>query len=208
MDIETARLRLEPIKLSHLEGFHRIWSNPLATRWTYVGQFLHVQIVQILIHAPGTSSRGVLNTVEETSAWLSGILPENRPGSDNYGIFVRPSPHSNSNDPAEVNEMMIIGVVGVHRVDPVPELGYILHPATWGRGYATEAVTAFVRHFWQAWPGLDVIEAKVDEKNPESIRVLRKCGFVEGETIRGGAEVAWLDPPRRDLVVYRLRRAC
>lgn len=101
---------------------------------------------------------------------------------------------------------MLLGVVGVHRVDPVPELGYILHPSAWGKGYATEAVGAFVEHFWQARPGLDVIEAKVDEANPESIRVLLKCGFVEGETLKGGAEIPWLVPSARNLVVYRLER--
>jgi hypothetical protein len=31
--METARLRLEPIDLAHLEGFHRIWSDPVTTQW-------------------------------------------------------------------------------------------------------------------------------------------------------------------------------
>ena len=31
--METARLRLDPISLCHLDGFHRIWTNPDATRW-------------------------------------------------------------------------------------------------------------------------------------------------------------------------------
>lgn len=97
-------------------------------------------------------------------------------------------------------------MVGVHRVDPVPELGYILHPSVWGRGYATEAVGAFVEHFWQTWPDLDFIEARVDEGNPASSRVLCKCGFVRVQRLEGAAELPWLEPRVRNLVVYRVER--
>lgn len=82
----------------------------------------------------------------------------------------------------------------------------MLHPCVWGNGYATEAVGAFVKHFWQARPDLDVIEAKVDEENPQSARVLVKCGFGMGEVVEGAAEIPWLVPSRRNLVVYRLKR--
>lgn len=82
----------------------------------------------------------------------------------------------------------------------------MLHPSVWGNGYATEAVGAFVSHFWQARPDLDTIEAKVDEENPQSARVLVKCGFEVGEVVEGGAEIPWLVPSRRNLVVYRLKR--
>jgi RimJ/RimL family protein N-acetyltransferase len=94
----------------------------------------------------------------------------------------------------------------VHRADPIPELGYILHPSAWGKGYATEAVAAFIQHFWKARPDLHTIEARVDEENTESIRVLVKSGFVGGEVVEGGVEIPWLVPSRRNLVVYRLER--
>ncbi|KAJ5118688.1 hypothetical protein N7476_011044 [Penicillium atrosanguineum] len=174
--METARLRLDPIGLHHLDGFHRIWTNPDATRW---------------------ATKGTLKTIDQTYAWLSGMLPENRPGSNNYAIFIK-----NANS----DERAVIGVVGVHRIDPTPEIGYILHPAAWGKGYATEAVAAFIQHFWQARPDLDTIEAKVDEENLSSRRILYKCGFVQSETIIGGAERAWLDPPKRNIVIHRLKR--
>lgn len=135
--------------------------------------------------------------MDQTYAWLSGMLPENRPGSDNYAIFVKD---------ADSEENTVIGVIGVHRIDPTPEMGYILHPSVWGKGYATEAAEAFIQHFWQARPDLDTIEAKVDEANSSSKRVLHKCGFVESETIIGGAERAWLHPQKRNVVVHRLRR--
>lgn len=157
--------------------------------------------------------------MDQTQAWLTGLLPENKPGADNYAIFLRSAPTAPTSTPnptpttsnansttTPLDPTTLLGVVGVHRVDPIPELGYLLHPSAWGRGYATEAVAAFIQHFWAARPDLDTIEAKVDEENPESIRVLVKCGFTVGEVLEGGAEVPWLVPSRRNLVVYRLRR--
>lgn len=96
--------------------------------------------------------------------------------------------------------------MGVHKDDPVPELGYIFHPSAWGKGYATEAVDAFVRHYFILRPEAAYIEAKVDAKNGPSIRVLEKCGFNEIETLVGGAELAWMEPSVRDLVVFRAMR--
>ncbi|GLI72364.1 hypothetical protein PoHVEF18_000536 [Penicillium ochrochloron] len=181
--METARLRLEPIDLAHLEGFHRIWSDPDTTQW---------------------SSRGVSKTIEETKGRITGIVPDkSRPGVDNYSVFIRPS---SSQEPLSPEEAHVIGIVGVHKDDPVPELGYIFHPSAWGKGYATEAVAAFVRHYFILRPDAAYIEAKVDSKNTPSIRVLQKCGFDEIETLVGGAESAWMDPPVRDLVVFRATR--
>ncbi|CEJ54588.1 hypothetical protein PMG11_00892 [Penicillium brasilianum] len=179
--METARLRLEPIDLAHLEAFHRIWSDPDTTQW---------------------SSRGVCKTIEETKGRIIGIVHDKtRPGIDNYGVFIRTPP---STEDADVSQ--VIGIVGVHKDDPVPELGYIFHPSSWGKGYATEAVSTFVQHYFTLRPDAPYIEAKVDAKNQPSIRVLQKCGFDEIETLVGGAESAWMDPPVRDLVVFRAMR--
>ncbi|EEH04376.1 conserved hypothetical protein [Histoplasma capsulatum G186AR] len=73
--------------------------------------------------------------------------------------------------------MAMIGVVGTHRTDPIAELGYIFHPSAWGKGYATEAVSAFVDRFWPAQVAANEIEAQVDQANAASAHVLRKCGF-------------------------------
>lgn len=57
------------------------------------------------------------------------------------------------------------------------ELGYGLRRDRWGRGYATEAALACVRHGFEKL-GLERIVADVDPHNSASIRVLEKCGFV------------------------------
>ena len=56
------------------------------------------------------------------------------------------------------------------------ELSYGLRRDCWGRGYATEAARACVRHGFETM-GLEKIVADVDPANVASSRVLEKCGF-------------------------------
>jgi RimJ/RimL family protein N-acetyltransferase len=58
----------------------------------------------------------------------------------------------------------------------VDELGFILRPAAWGQGHATEVALALVHHGLRDL-ALARIEASVDEDHPRSIRVLEKAGF-------------------------------
>lgn len=58
----------------------------------------------------------------------------------------------------------------------LPEIGYWIAPAAWGRGYATEAAHALVDHLF-ADEGVATITARVRVVNPASRRVLEKCGF-------------------------------
>jgi RimJ/RimL family protein N-acetyltransferase len=57
------------------------------------------------------------------------------------------------------------------------ELAYGIRRDRWGRGYATEAAQACVRHGFDELH-LTKIVADVDPANPASIRVLEKSGFV------------------------------
>jgi RimJ/RimL family protein N-acetyltransferase len=56
------------------------------------------------------------------------------------------------------------------------ELAYGVRRDRWGRGYASEAAAACVRHGFEEL-GLRRIVADVDPANRSSIRVLEKCGF-------------------------------
>ncbi|MGG6311724.1 GNAT family N-acetyltransferase [Paenibacillus macerans] len=55
-------------------------------------------------------------------------------------------------------------------------LGYLLAPAHWNRGYATEAARCLL-DFGFGTLGLDRIEARCRTDNPASERVLQKCGL-------------------------------
>ena len=56
------------------------------------------------------------------------------------------------------------------------ELAYGFRRDRWGRGYATEAARACIRHGFDEL-GLERIVADVDPANSASVRVLEKCGF-------------------------------
>jgi RimJ/RimL family protein N-acetyltransferase len=70
------------------------------------------------------------------------------------------------------------------------EVGYILHPAHGGRGYATEATRALVRIGFEDL-GLHRIYGRLDARNTASARVLERVGMrreahlVENELVKG-----------------------
>lgn len=74
----------------------------------------------------------------------------------------------------------VIGGVGLERLADVSrfsaELGYWLGGAHWGRGFASEAVAAFVEWAFASLP-LERLQAFVFTPNAASRRVLEKCGF-------------------------------
>jgi RimJ/RimL family protein N-acetyltransferase len=77
-------------------------------------------------------------------------------------------------------EAQVIGWGGLN-IDPFDpdwgvEVAYCLHPAYWGRGYATELVRAALQVGFGAL-AMPKIIAFAHGENAGSIRVLEKCGF-------------------------------
>ena len=70
----------------------------------------------------------------------------------------------------------VVGNIGSWTSDGKREIGYWIDRAFWGRGIATEAISAFLR-LEQTRP----LYAGVAKHNAASIRVLEKCGFVRFE---------------------------
>ncbi len=73
----------------------------------------------------------------------------------------------------------MIGTCGFTRFDygnDGAEIGYVLNPDFWGKGFATEAVRRVIR-FGFDYLGLHRLEAKYMEGNVASRRVMEKCGM-------------------------------
>ena len=68
----------------------------------------------------------------------------------------------------------LIGKCGAWRL---PEFGFLIDRAHWGKGYASEAVKAFIEHRRKLGPA--ELTADVDPRNLQSIRLLERHGFVE-----------------------------
>jgi RimJ/RimL family protein N-acetyltransferase len=88
----------------------------------------------------------------------------------------------------------------IHREHRRGELGYILHRDFWGRGFATEALTALVEHSFGTL-GLHRLEADVDPRNAGSIRLVERLGFKREGHLR---ERYFVAGDIQDSVIYGL----
>ncbi len=68
------------------------------------------------------------------------------------------------------------GFFGYCREHGHAEVGYVIDPDHWGKGYATESLRAVARHAFEDW-GLRRLTAGYFTDNPASGRVLEKVGF-------------------------------
>jgi RimJ/RimL family protein N-acetyltransferase len=98
---------------------------------------------------------------------------------------------------------LVIGTSTLFRIDRQHrrgELGYIVRPDFWGRGLATEALTALIDH---AFGTLDLhrLEADIDPRNAASIRLVQRLGFKEEGHLR---ERYFVGDEIQDSVIYGL----
>jgi RimJ/RimL family protein N-acetyltransferase len=98
--------------------------------------------------------------IAQTRDWLAGMIA---------------TPPELGEDFVVEFEGRVIGKAGCWRL---PEVGYILHPDCWGRGLATEALSAVIAHVFATRP-VDALTADVDPRNEGSLRLLARLGFAE-----------------------------
>lgn len=92
-----------------------------------------------------------------------------------------------------------IGKTGCFKL---PEIGYILRPDHWGRGYAREALAAATAHIFAHFD-VPALVADVDPRNAASIRLLERTGFVR----TGAAARTWeVGGEWCDSLYYALKR--
>lgn len=94
------------------------------------------------------------------------------------------------------------------RIDPdYVELGYRLHRAAWGQGYATEGARAVVRHGFGRL-GLERVSARTLVRNVASQRVMQKCGLREsGRFVYAEDVLAGRDEVEREAIMYSMTRS-
>lgn len=121
----------------------------------------------------------------DTRAWLDGMIAAPLEASDDFVIE---------------HEGRVIGKLGAWRL---PEIGFIIAPAYWGKGLASEAMSAFLPHVF-ARPEVDRLVADVDPRNTPSLALLERHGFVR----TGFAQATWnTHMGVCDSVYLELRRA-
>lgn len=133
-----------------------------------------------------SSSRLPFATLEQTSTYILDRMT----GSYNLAVTL-------------ASTSTVIGLLGSYQY---PEIGYLFSPAHASKGYATEALQAFLPHLFAAMPEDQLFaEANVDTENNASIKLLERCGWRRW----GGVERAAYESPLlgvRDSVCYRIAR--
>ncbi|PVI00124.1 acyl-CoA N-acyltransferase [Periconia macrospinosa] len=150
---------------------------------------------EIMKHTPLLPSADV----EVSKAWVQGCL--DRENCWNFVVELRHSSPSTTGTAPRV-----IGMVGAVRA---PEVGYMFNIDYWGRGYATEALRAFMPLFFNHFSGganemYEYAEALTDPELVASQNVLGKVGFQLHEKKEKDFDNPVLG--LRDTLVYRLYR--
>lgn len=85
----------------------------------------------------------------------------------------------------DINSEEFIGRAGFGLTESgETEVGYVLHKKFWGKGYASEAVTALL-HYAKKHINADYIIAYADVANTAATRVMEKCGMIYYKTDTG-----------------------
>jgi ribosomal-protein-alanine N-acetyltransferase len=94
-----------------------------------------------------------------TTEWLDGMLTLDPAESDDFIVEL---------------DGQVIGKAGAWKL---PEVGYIIGPDHWGKGYAREAMAAFIAYAFEH--RTDHLTADVDPRNERSLALMARLGFRE-----------------------------
>ena len=166
LPIATERLVLRPFAPGDLEALLEIHGDERVVRYLYLGVRDRATLAGVLEE----KARRTRLEREGDALNLAAVLPETG---------------------ALVGDVSLFWTSEAHRQG---EVGYILHPAYEGRGYATECARALVTLGFEGL-GLHRIVGRLDGRNAASARVLERLGMrreahlVENELVKG----VWTD---------------
>ena len=109
-------------------------------------------------------------TLNETRDWVTAMVERSAGACNDFAVEL---------------DGRLIGKAGCYAL---PEIGYILHPDVWGRGYAREAMVAVIAHIF-ATNDVPRLIADVDPRNSASIALLERLGFAETHRAKGTWQV-------------------
>ena len=97
--------------------------------------------------------------LDETARWITSMVEVDPESSDDFIVSLNGK---------------LIGKLGAWKL---PEVGFLIDPAHWGKGLAKEAMTAFIDR--RRGLGSTELKADVDPRNLASLKLLERCGFEE-----------------------------
>ena len=173
--IRTERLTLRPPRLDDVDAFHRRRDGPEVARYQ------NWELPYTRERADASMARAVaMDGPTDGEGWSITVVDAEVPDDIVGDLYV---------------ELRWAGRCG--------SFGYTFDPELWGRGYATEAARAIVRHLFDG-VGVRRVEASTHPDNVSSARVLEACGLVfEGLT----RQSYWVGDQCSDDMLYGTTRA-
>jgi [ribosomal protein S5]-alanine N-acetyltransferase len=161
--LRTERLLLRPVTPLDLTALVVHWTQPDVRRFLFDGAAL--------------STDEIITVIAESSRDFAAA---------GYGFWIiEELPADVDGDGCALAGTALAGTVGLRLLDnPGPEIVYSLSPTVWGKGYATEAVSAVVDHALGEL-GLPEVLAEVDNGNTASAAVIERLGLVPFDEVPG-----------------------
>lgn len=161
LDLETDRLRLRPLAETDLEFELELLTDPKVTRYIFENATADqvTQWMPTIVRRCAHGCIGMWCVIDKATDKMLG------------NALLLPLPI----DEADTNWNLVTG-------DELPdgeiEVGYLLKPSAWGKGYATEVCKRLLRFGFEDAP-LPEIVAVTHPDNTASQHVLRKAGMAE-----------------------------
>jgi len=157
--LETPRLVLREITLEDADAIHAYAANP--------------DVVRYMVWGP--------NTLEQTRKFCAERVATRRdPNRTSYELAINVKPGT-----------VTVGAIGL-RIKSVEnreaELGYVLHPVYWGKGYVTEAAQCMLEFGFEQLK-MHRIYAFAAPDNAASLRVLARLQLIREGTLRENVRV-------------------
>ena len=130
-------------------------------------------------------------TIRDTRAFLKYAISSWQAGTD-YSFSIR-----------DRNSQRYIGGLGLLNDKGKIQLGYILGPLHWGKGFATEACLK-ITELLKSIPSIYRIGSFVDADNMASSRVLLKAGFEQEAKLEKWFKFINQDNQPKDCILYKL----
>jgi ribosomal-protein-alanine N-acetyltransferase len=134
-------------------------------------------------------SWGTHQSVDETRNFLKYAVDNWNYGTD-YSYSIRLKNH------------VLIGSIGILHDDGKIQLGYVISPGHWRKGYTTEACSSILS-ILKNFKDLYRIGTFVDAENVASIQVLKKCGMVEEAHLPKWFRFINQDNQPKDCILFR-----
>jgi ribosomal-protein-alanine N-acetyltransferase len=153
--METARLTLRALSMSDAADLYPAFSDAVAMRYWHTLPHTNV----------GETAAALADMLNHAGYWWAICLPS--------------KPENNSkteNSEMHKGDQRAIGFAGYHHTVGRAGFGYMLHPAYWRQGYATEAVRAALTYGFNAL-AIERVELWIHTKNSASRRLAQKLGF-------------------------------